>query len=204
MPWIDRLPLEASGVRLRSPFQSTLPPWGPAPLRVICAPLSGRVLRLCSSKPSGSKTKSTCSLGRLSWKCTLPWLRATRSMRSGKGLLSGCSGLGSLGGSLNRRPRLRLPSSANTTSPWGLSSCTSARCSWRVHRLSSCRLAYRRSKATCSWPGWPMRRPQTFSSRLKGLSSMRSMCAGTVAYWASCWLATRRAMPGRIRKPSRQ
>lgn len=50
----------------------------------------------------------------------------------------------------------------------------------------------------------PRRRPQRVNSRLKGLNSIRSRRAGTVAYCASCWLATRSPMPGMSRKPSRQ
>lgn len=70
-------------------------------------------------------------------------------MRSGNGSL-GCSGSGdSLGGILNRLARLSWPFSSNSSSVCGPSSSTSARCSWRFHRLSSCRLAYSRRKA--SW-----------------------------------------------------
>lgn len=62
----------------------------------------------------------------------------------------GCSGSGdSLGGILNRLARLSWPFSSNSSSVCGPSSSTSARCSWRFHRLSSCRLAYSRRKA--SW-----------------------------------------------------
>lgn len=137
------------GTRVRSPSQSRRPPFGPVATRVIFAPSSGRVLRLCSSKPSGSKLKSTGSLGRRSWKCRLPSASWMRSMRSGNGSL-GCSGSGdSLGGILNRLARLSWPFSSNSSSVCGPSSSTSARCSWRFHRLSSCRLAYSRRKA--SW-----------------------------------------------------
>ncbi|MNN53392.1 hypothetical protein D3C81_1681420 [compost metagenome] len=140
MPLTDRLPWEVIGTRLRSPFQSSRPPCGPVARRVMVAPLPGRVVRLCSSNPSGLRRKSMGSLGRRSWKCRLPSASSTRSICSGKGAPGG-SALDWLGGSLNRRVRFSVPFSANSSSVCGPSSSTSDRCRWRSQRLSSSALA---------------------------------------------------------------
>ncbi|MNF92049.1 hypothetical protein D3C84_746820 [compost metagenome] len=96
-------------------------------------------------------------------------------------MASGSAGVGSLAGSLNNPSRLSLPSLPKRISVLGLSSSISDRCSALVQRLSICRLAYRRSKPTCSLPGSPMTRPQRVTSRLNGLSSIRWIVAGVVA-----------------------
>src|SRR5690606_11154169 len=113
------------------------------------------------------------------------------------------TGLSSGSGRMNSSVRLRVPSSAKCTRVLACSSSTSRRCRARCHRLLTCRLAYRRLKATSGCSGSPMCRPDSVSSRVKGLNLMLSRWAGTVARCSNCLLTRYRPSAGSNRKPSR-